>query len=127
MPQSSEQDMQGILHDLDIIESRISELGIPKEAVRKITAMLSEYADLREALIREREKQFHDAAYDFLAEHKQASNRLVDALSAYLRHFAVYVLTQAHALEQEHPDWGIAAIVDHIHPMPSKQQQEEEQ
>lgn len=98
------------------LELTLKELGVPSDAIESVMGHIDEYVELRNGLEKEREKQFHDDAWDFMAEIKQASNKNIDALSSFLRKFAQHVAFHAISLTQVHGG-DASVIVDHIPPI----------
>src|SRR5689334_4039899 len=98
------------------LELRLKELGVPSDAVESVMGHIDEYVELRNGLEKERESQFRDDAWGFMAEVKQASNKNVDSLSAFLRKFAQHVAFHTISLTQVHGG-DASVIVDHVPPM----------
>jgi len=103
------------------LEAKLKELGVPADAIEGVMAHIDEYVELRDGLDLAREKQFHDDAYDVLADIKSMSNKNIEALSIWLRKFASHVAFETVSLTQIHGG-DIAVIVDHIPPMAKKEE-----
>lgn len=104
--------MPDLLQQLEYVKAKLRMAGIPPEIVDSVLSSIDAYTNLREEIIKTREAQFHDEAYDLATELQAASNKNVARLSRYLRQFAEYVVT--HTRGQDGP---VNDLVDHIPPM----------
>jgi hypothetical protein len=103
------------------LEVRLKELGVPADAIEDVMGHLDEYVELRDGLGVARNSQFYGDAYDILGEIKQASNKNVEALSVWLRKFALHIAAETVILTQIHGGY-VDVIVDHIKPMATEEE-----
>lgn len=104
--------MADILSDISSIEERLKQAGLEPEAIAKAVDVIDGYIELRDKLVKNRDAQFHDDAYDVAIEMKAATGKNADLLSAYLRKFAEHVAFATLALSKQFN--LVADIVDHI-------------
>src|SRR5258708_931771 len=108
------------LERMAALEAKLKELGVPPDAIEGVMGHIDEYVELRDGLDQARNNQFHDDAYDILADIKQSSNKNVESLSVWLRKFALHVALETVSLTQIHGGY-VDVIVDHIPPLGDKE------
>lgn len=106
------------------LEQKLKDLGVPAESIDGVMEHIDEYVELRDGLNQARNDQFHDEAYDILADLKSASNKNVEGLAYWLRKFALHVAFHTISLTQVYGG-DASAIVDRVPPMTSSEDEEE--
>lgn len=96
----STKSMDEILSDLEAIQEQLKKLGITPSQAEQLQDLMNAYIGAKEEVIKNRDSQFSENAYQVLAELKAISNKNTEMLSRFLRRFAVHIVKQVLQLDK---------------------------
>jgi len=89
------------LQQMQEVQAQLKKLGIPLEKVEELEGVINAYVDAKEEIIKARDSQFREDAYELLTGPMKAyTAKNGDVFARFLRRFAEHVIEQSQGLDK---------------------------